>query len=289
MIQGILIPIGGNEDKGYHTEDRFGLDFISEGILSRVVTESGGPDAKILVITSASSVPDEVAENYMDAFGKLGCKNVTTLYVDSTEMAESDEVMNLLNTCDCLMYSGGNQSKITEFMKDTKFHDRLMERYRNEKFVIAGTSAGAMCMATEMIAGGSSTESFFKGAVLMKQGLGLLPELIIDTHFIQRGRFGRVAEAVARFPHLLGVGLAEDTGFLIREGHKAEVVGSGMIIVFDPHSLTHNLIAQLKDGTPLTMTNLTTHVLSSGDYIDLRTKEIRVLPAVRSLISSSEH
>jgi cyanophycinase len=288
MIQGVLIPIGGNEDKGYHTEDRFGLDFISEGILWRVVNESGGPDAKILVITSASSVPDEVAENYMDAFGKLECTNVRTVYIDSPQMAESNEVMDLLNWCDCLMYSGGNQSKITEFMKDTKFHQRLMERYENEKFVIAGTSAGAMCMAHEMIAGGSSTESFFKGAVLMKKGLALLPELIIDTHFIQRGRFGRIAEAVAHFPKLLGVGLAEDTGLLIREGHKAEVIGSGMVIIFDPHTLKHNLIDQLKEGTPLTMTHLTTHVLSSGDYIDLRTKEIRVLPAVRSLISSTE-
>jgi cyanophycinase len=118
----------------------------------------------------------------------------------------------------------------------------------------------------------------------MSKGLSLLPELIIDTHFIQRGRFGRIAEAVARFPKLWGVGLAEDTGFIIREGHKAEVIGSGMIIMFDPHALTHNLIDQLKDGTPLTMTNLITHVLSSGDYIDLKTKEIRVLPAVRSLL-----
>lgn len=284
MIKGILIPIGGNEDKGYHTEDRFGLDFVSEGILSKVVNESGGQDGKILVITSASSVPDEVAENYMDAFSTLGCTNVKTLFVDSREMAESDEVLDLLRWCDCLMYSGGNQSKITEFMKDTKFHDLLMNRYRNEHFVIAGTSAGAMCMSHEMIAGGSSTESFFKGAVLMSQGLSLLPELIIDTHFIQRGRFGRIAEAVARFPNLWGVGLAEDTGFIIREGHKAEVIGSGMIIMFDPHALKHNLINQLKDGTPLTMTNLITHVLSSGDYIDLKTKEIQVLPAIRSLL-----
>jgi len=286
MIQGILIPIGGNEDKGYHTEDRFGLDFISEGTLSRVVAESGGPDAKILVITSASSVPDEVAQNYVDAFSKLGCENIKTLFIDSSEMANSEEVINLLSWCSCLMFSGGNQSKITKYIKDTEFHALLDSRYQNEKFVIAGTSAGAMCMSQEMIAGGSSTESFFKGAVIMSKGLSLLPMLIIDTHFIQRGRFGRIAEAVAHFPKLLGIGLAEDTGLLIREGHKAEVVGSGMVIVFDPHSLTHNLIDQLKDGTPLTMTNLTTHVLSSGDHIDLLSKEIRVLPAVRSLLSA---
>jgi cyanophycinase len=286
MIKGVLIPIGGNEDKGLYKEDRYGLDFISEGILSKVVQESGGKEARILVITTASSVPDEVAANYTAAFTKLGCSSIKTLYIDSVEMAESEEVLNLLRWCDCLMFSGGNQSKITENIKDTKFHQLLFQRYREEPFVIAGTSAGAMCMSAEMIAGGSSTESFFKGAVLMKKGLGLLPELIIDTHFIQRGRFGRTAEAVARFPKLWGVGLAEDTGFIIREGHKAEVIGSGMIILFDPHALTHNLIDQLKDGTPLTMTNLITHVLSAGDYIDLRTKEIRVMPAVKSLLNA---
>lgn len=286
MAKGILIPIGGNEDKGFHTEDRFDLDFVSEGILSTIVAENGGPEEPILVITSASSIPDEVAENYQDAFASLGCSQVKTLHIDSPEMANDQETLDLLSWCKCVMFSGGNQSKITEYIKDTKFHELLINRYQNEQFIMAGTSAGAMCMAKEMIAGGSSSEAFFKGAVQMSVGLAMLPELIIDTHFIQRGRFGRIAEAVALHPELLGVGLAEDTGLIIREGYKATVIGSGMVIFFDPHSLKHNLISKLKDGTPLTMTNLITHVLSAGDYIDLRTKEIKVLPAVRSLLTA---
>lgn len=182
------------------------------------------------------------------------------------------------------MFSGGNQSKITKFIRNTTFHKILKERYLNEKFVIAGTSAGAMCMAKEMVAGGSSTESFFKGAIKMKKGMNLIPELIIDTHFIQRGRFGRLSEAVARFPHRIGIGLAEDTGLIIKEGKLCEVIGSGMVIVFDPGKLTHNNIAILKDTTPLTMTNLIVHVLSAGDRYDIESRSVKVLPAVKSLL-----
>jgi len=284
MIKGTLIPIGGNEDKGFHTEFRFNLDFISEGILARVANESGGKNAKILVITTASGIPKEVGKSYLDAFQKLGCSDITPLYINSKEMAEESSSLDLLKACDCIMFSGGNQSKITKFIRNTSFHELLIERYHNEKFVVAGTSAGAMCMAKEMIAGGSSTESFFKGAIKMKKGMNLIPELIIDTHFIQRGRFGRLSEAVALFPNRIGIGLAEDTGLVIRNGNEAEVIGSGMVIVFDPGKLTHNNIAILKPGTPLTMTNLITHVLSAGDSYNISNRTVSVLPAVKSLL-----
>lgn len=284
MIYGTLIPIGGNEDKGFHVEQRFSLDFVSEGILSQIVNESGGKNANILVITTASSIPEEVAKNYLDAFEKLGCKNVITLHIDSKEMADAPETLKLLKSCDCIMFSGGDQSKITKFIKKTSFHKLLHSRYINEAFVIAGTSAGAMCMSKEMIAGGSSKESFIKGATRMKQGLNLISELIIDTHFIQRGRFGRLSESVARFPERIGIGLAEDTGLIIKNGNKMEVIGSGMVIVFDPGQLTHNNIAILKDSTPLTMTHLITHVLSAGDCYDISSRTVSVLPAVKSLL-----
>lgn len=284
MIKGTLIPIGGNEDKGFHNEDRFNLDFISDGILAQVVNVSGGKNAKILVITAASGVPKEVGANYIEAFEKLGCDDVTPLYIDSKEVADAPSNLELLKNCDCILFSGGNQSNITKHIRNTEFHKILIHRYHNEEFVVAGTSAGAMCMAKEMIAGGSSKESFIKGATKMKQGLNLIPELIIDTHFIQRGRFGRLSEAVARFPERIGIGLAEDTGLIIKNGNKVEVIGSGMVIVFDPGQLTHNNIAILKENTPLTMTNLITHVLSAGDCYDIDHRTVKVLPAVKSLL-----
>ena len=260
------------------------MDYISQGILARVVFESGGNGARILVITTASGIPDVVAQNYIDAFDKLGCNNVETLYIGSKDEANLPENLEKLKQADCIMFSGGNQSKITTFIKNTQFHKLLMERYLNEEFVVAGTSAGAMCMSAEMISGGSSKESFIKASTKMRKGMSLAPEIIIDTHFIQRGRFGRLSEAVARFPNLVGIGLAEDTGMVIRGGNNCDIIGSGMVIVFDPGKLTHNNFKILKDGTPLTMRNLITHVLSNGDSFDIKERRVDVMAAVKSLI-----
>jgi len=279
LTKGTLIPIGGNEDKGNQNSENYTLDFIDEGILYHVVRESGGVNAKIVVIPTASSIPVEVGENYMAAFTKLGSKNVTILDIRSKEDSEKKESIDLIKTADCVMFSGGNQSKITDKIGGTTIHKILKDRYKNETgFVIAGTSAGAMVMAKEMIAGGSATEAFIKGAVDMYKGLGLIPELIIDTHFIQRGRFGRQSEAVAKFPYLLGVGLAEDTGMIIKNGNDCTVIGSGMVILFDGSKLTHNNEKILKEGTPMTMSNLCVHVLSNGDSFDIENRKVSVLP-----------
>ena len=170
-------------------------------------------------------------------------------------------------------------AKITDKIGGTTIHNILLDRYANEKgFVIAGTSAGAMCMANEMIAGGSATEAFIKGAVTMYKGLELIPELIVDTHFIKRGRFGRQSEAIAKFPNLVGIGLAEDTGMIIKNGTNCTVIGSGMVIVFDGNTLTHNNEKLLKEGTPMTMANMIVHVLSNGDQYDIKNRKVTVLP-----------
>jgi cyanophycinase len=279
LIKGTLIPIGGIEDKGIETNENYTIEFIEEGILAHVVRESGGIDAKIVVIPTASSIPDEVSQNYLDTFAKLGCKNIHILDIRSREDSEKQASIDLVKTANCIMFSGGNQSKIMDKIGGTITRSILVERYKNEAgFVIAGTSAGAMVMANEMISGGSATEAFVKGAVSMYKGLGLIPELIIDTHFIQRGRFGRQSEAVAKFPHLLGIGLAEDTGMIIKNGNDCTVIGSGMAILFDGSKLTHNNEKILKEGTPMTMANLCIHVLSNGDKFDIKKRKVSVLP-----------
>ncbi|WP_298419082.1 cyanophycinase [uncultured Kordia sp.] len=279
QIKGTLIPIGGNEDKGIEENEQYTLEFIDEGILFHVVKEAGGVDANIVVIPTASSIPVEVGENYLDAFDKLGCTNVTVLDIRSKEDSEKDSSIELIKNADCIMFSGGDQSKITNKIGGTQIHDILVDRYQNEEgFVIAGTSAGAMAMATQMIAGGSASEAFIKGAVRMYKGLNLIPELIVDTHFIRRGRFGRQSEAVAKFPNLIGIGLAEDTGMIIKNGNDCTVIGSGMVIVFDGATLTHNNEKVLKEGTPMTMANMTIHVLSNGDKFDIKNRTVSVLP-----------
>ncbi len=283
--KGVLIPIGGNEDKGATLDERETQDFIEEGILAHVVKESGGIHASIIVIPTASSIPLEVGENYLEAFGKIGCTHVRVLDIRSKQDCEKEEVIQMVSKTDCIMFSGGDQSKITDRIAGTSVHRIILDRYHNEPgFVVAGTSAGAMAMSSYMIAGGSSTEAFVKGAVDMYRGLGLIPQLIIDTHFIQRGRFGRVAEAIAIHPELIGVGLAEDTGLIIRNGNDVTVIGSGMVIIFDGQHIKHNKQGNLEEGTPMTLTNVIVHILSNSDRFDIAKRKVHVLPIDASFI-----
>jgi len=278
-IKGTLIPIGGNEDKGSGQHEKDTIEFIQEGILFHDVKEAGGVDADIVVITTASSIPEKVGEIYMNAFTSLGCKNVSILHIRKIEDSEKQETIERIQKADCVMFSGGNQSKITDKIGGTTIHKLLLERYHNEEgFVIAGTSAGAMAMSNEMISGGSAVDSFVKGALSMYKGLNLIPEIIFDTHFIQRGRFGRQSEAVAKFPNLIGFGLAEDTGLIIKNGNDCTVIGSGMVIIFDGSKLTHNNEKYLEEGTPMTIANMITHVLSNSDSYDISKRTVSVLP-----------
>lgn len=272
---GVLIPIGGNEDKG--EDESYTLDFINGGILSHVVNESGGKDALVVVIPTASSIPEKVGENYLAAFEKLDCSNVKILDIKTREEAEKEDNLRLIENANCVMFSGGNQSRIINTIGQTKMHELLTRKHKEEHFVIAGTSAGAMAMSEDMIAGGSSAESLLKGAVKLREGLGFISDLVIDSHFIRRGRFGRLAEAMASLPDLVGVGLAEDTGLVVKKG-QFKVIGSGMVIVFDPSHLIHNYHEILREGTPMSMSNLVVHVLANGDKFKMEKRKIKILP-----------
>ena len=275
-IKGTLIPIGGNENRGEGITDDH--DFIEEGILSKIVKESGGSDANIVIIPTASSISEEVGQNYLDVFKKLGCSNVSVLNIQDRFKAEEAHSLQLVSEANCVLFTGGDQVKIASFIGGTLLHELLLKRYREDNFVIAGTSAGAMAMSREMISRGSSKISLLKGAVKMKKGLNLIPELIIDTHFITRGRFGRLAEAVATHPDLLGVGLAEDTGLIIKHGQEFTVIGSGMVILFDPSHLTHNSHSIMKKGVPISMSNLVTHILAKGDHFLMKDRILHIKP-----------
>lgn len=283
-IKGTLIPIGGNEDKGHSEEENYELDFITDGILSHIVNESGGTDARIVIVPAASRIPIEVISSYRTAFTKLGCSNIDVLDIRDAKQSEDPAFIKKVEESDCMMFSGGDQSKIINKIAGTSIHNILKDRYQNEDYVIAGTSAGAMMMAEEMIAGGSSKEALQKGAVIMRKGLGLIKSVIIDTHFVKRGRFGRLAEAVAGFPELIGLGLGEDTGLIIKSCNEFKVIGSGMVIVFDGSQLTHNNHSILDEGTPMSMSNMITHVLSNGDKFILDKRKIQVLPLEEEFI-----
>lgn len=277
--KGTIIPIGGNEDKGTHRDESTQLNFVQKSILARVIRECKKQEPLIVVIPTASTIPEEVGEKYKAAFAQLDAARVHILDVRERWQTEDPEYLMWIERADCVMFSGGNQSKITRIIRETSMHHLLMQRYQHEEgFVIAGTSAGAMSMSKDMITGGKSTEALFKGAVKTGAGMGYVPDLIIDSHFIQRGRFGRLMEAVARFPESRGVGLAEDTGLVIKNCIDCEVIGSGMVVLVDPSQLTHNHEEILEEGTPMSLSNLIVHVLSVGDHFRLDSRELEILP-----------
>jgi cyanophycinase len=195
--KGKLIAIGGNEDKGKepeagHNTKVFTHNFIEEGILRRVVDEMGGTGARIAVITSASSIPEEVGQNYIEAFGKLGVTDIDVLDIRDRSEVKPDMIKRLAK-CDGVMMSGGNQLRLTTIFGGTAFLQLMKRRYEEEAgFVIAGTSAGAMCMSSTMIYQGHSASGLIKGGVKMTTGAALIQDVIIDSHFVERGRFSRL-------------------------------------------------------------------------------------------------
>ena len=275
--KGKLISIGGAEDKGTDPEPNFtqknNFNFFELQILQRIVNEVGGPDKHIEVITSASSVPLEVAEGYLTAFGKLGCTDVHIMDIRKREEVSQPDYMERIKNCGGVLFTGGNQMRLSTFFACTPFLKIVQDRYMNEPFVIAGTSAGAMAMSNTMIYQGSSSEALLKGEVKMSTGLGFMNNVIIDSHFVKRGRFGRLAEAVASNPACIGIGLGEDTGLLVTEGNYMEAIGSGLVIIIDGHNIAHSNIADVAYGSPISIENLIVHVMAKGNAFDLRARQ----------------
>lgn len=269
-IKGKLIAIGGNEDKGTEPEPNFhqknNLNFFELQILSRIVQECRGQkDAHIEVITSASSIPIEVGDNYMEAFGKLGCTNIHMMHIRDRSDAQNTEYLDRIRNCDGVMITGGNQLRLSTIFGGTEILNTLHQRLKNEDFVIAGTSAGAMAMSNTMIYQGSSAGALIKGEVKITTGLAFIKDVIIDSHFDKRGRFGRLAQAVASNPSCIGIGLGEDTGVLIRNNNEMEAIGSGLVVIVDGHGIRYSNIADLSEGSPISIENMIVHVMTKGN------------------------
>ena len=270
LAKGKLIAIGGAEDKGTDLESghihRNNLNFFELGILRRIVEETGGKDSRIEVVTTASMIPHEVGENYLHAFSKIGCTNVGVMHIRNRTDALENGYLERLRACDALMFSGGNQLRLTSTFGGTAFLEIVMKRFHSEAgFVVAGTSAGAMAMSNTMIYEGNATRAHLKGEVKITTGLGFMQDVIFDSHFEKRGRFGRLAQAVASNPSCVGIGLGEDTGMLITGGNIMEAIGSGLVMIIDGHDIRHSNIADIPDGNPISLENLKVHFCEKGN------------------------
>jgi cyanophycinase len=279
--KGKLMIIGGAIDKGSFTETNFekqvekNLNFFETGILKRIINESKFKDeSHIEIITTASKIPHEVGEEYAKAFAYLGAKNVSVLHIEKREQALLPETYERIEKADVVMFTGGDQLRLTSILGGTPMHDLILSKYENEEFVYAGTSAGAAAASQSMIYQGSSSEALLKGEIKITSGLGLIDDVVIDTHFVQRGRIGRLFQAVVGNPKTLGIGLGEDTGLLITEGYKMEALGSGLVILVDGRNIADTNLTQVELGKPISIKNLVVHVMSQRDVYDLNTHDL---------------
>lgn len=261
---GYLVAIGGNEDKEKDLK-----------VLRHIAGLPEGGTRIVEVIPLASQIPHEVAGDYIPAFKKIGIDEVRIMHIESRQDAQRQDYVERILAADVVFFTGGDQLRITSLLGGSPVMEAITGHYWRGG-VVAGTSAGAAAMSGTMIFEGEVAKSVRKGNVQMVPGVGLLPNAIIDTHFIQRGRITRLLEVIASNPGSIGVGLGEDTGVVIREGEIVEVIGSGVVVVVDGHQVRYTNVWQIRLGEPIALENMVLHTLVAGHRYDLRNK--RYLP-----------
>jgi cyanophycinase len=251
---GPLIIIGGREDKE------------GEKLILRQVAERL-KDGKLVIATVASHQPDGYFEAYVKAFGDLGLTNLVELYVHERGETLEAKAADILNDAAGIFFTGGDQLRISSQIGDTPI-EKMVRRIHLRGGVVAGTSAGASVMSETMLVRGSSQESHRIGDLHMAPGLGLIRDVIIDQHFAERGRIGRLLGAVAQNPRVLGIGIDEDTA-IIFDGESFRVHGSGAVYVVDGAGITHSNIAEASPERTLSIHDVRLHGLSDGDGYDI--------------------
>lgn len=248
---GALVAIGGAEDKSQEA-----------AILRRVLAFSGKEAPVVGVITTASAIPQEVFEGYDAAFCKLGASEVLDVRIRDRGDSANADLVAMIKRSDVIFISGGDQMRLTNILGASPVLEQLRARHA-EGAVVAGTSAGAACQSSTMVYGGAATDSLRKGAVKMAAGFGFVEGVIIDTHFLERGRFSRLLEVGATNPELLGVGIGEDAAVLF-DGDRILSFGPGHVILVDSSNITHSNVFELDEGEAVTVHDVKMHALVEG-------------------------
>ncbi len=268
---GQLVIIGGAEDRAGRAV-----------ILRRFRDLCGGENARIAVLGTATTIPNEVGDDYTKAFRAIGVEEVVFLPLASRREANAAKTIEILEGVDGVFFTGGDQLRIAAIVGGSRVGVWLHQKFE-QGLVIAGTSAGAAMMSSIMIQGGSDTMPS-KPAVSLGPGLGFLPGVVIDMHFTERQRLPRLLAAVARFPHDLGIGIDEDTALIV-DGNRFEVIGTGAVTIIDAGEATS--IVGPHDERPIALTGALIHVLTTGYAFDLATRsaEITAGPEVERRLS----
>lgn len=258
--KGQLVIIGGAEDK--------------EGdctILREFVRRAGGVSARIVVMTVATSLPEEVGRTYTEVFGRLGVEDVQIVDTGHREDGSDPRALEAIESATGVFFTGGDQARITSQLKDTELDKAIHRRYA-EGIVVGGTSAGAAMMPDVMIVEGESETNPRIEVVEMGPGMGFLPGVVIDQHFLQRGRIGRLLSAVTQQPVVLGFGIDENTAVVVAN-EEFEVVGAGAVTVVDVAELTHTNLGQILKDEDLAICGAKLHILPHGYRFNLKTRQ----------------
>jgi cyanophycinase len=267
--RGELVIIGGAEDKSGDCK-----------VLREFVRCAGGTKARIAVLTAATSLPGEVGEDYMHIFERLGVEDVRVVDTERRDDAERPENLEIIEKATGVFFTGGDQARIIEYIKGTKLDELLHQRHA-QGMVVGGTSAGAAMMPDVMIIEGDSETNPRADVVEMGPGMSFLPGIIIDQHFAQRGRLGRLIAALVQQPADLGFGIDEDTAIIVN-GDEVRVVGRGSVTIVDESGATYNNLDEVLKDEPMAVCGVKLHVLPHGFRFNLKTRRPVVSQTHRS-------
>jgi cyanophycinase len=261
FFRGRLIAIGGNEDKANELV-----------VLKRVVQEVGKTEFKVSVITTASEAPEQRGEDYHQVFSNLGASKIEILNIKERAQANDRTLANSIEDADLIFLTGGDQLRLTTIIGGSRVLHTIQHRLEAGA-LIAGTSAGAAVFSDTMIYEGKSEEGLFKGSVLTTSGFGFVEKIIFDTHFMARGRIGRLVQIITTNPTCIGVGIGEDSGVVLKSDGVAEVIGTGQVIIVDGSDIGHSNIMDIKPGGPIAVENVRIHSLVNGYGYNFRKRQ----------------
>ncbi|OKH28838.1 cyanophycinase [Chroogloeocystis siderophila] len=260
QAKGQLVIIGGAEDK--------------EGectILREFVRRAGGTKARVVIMTAATELPREVGENYIRIFERLGAEDVRIIDTETREDASSSTALEAIEKATGVFFTGGDQARITSILKDTEIDTKIHERFQTG-IVVGGTSAGAAVMPDVMIVEGDSETNPRMEIVDLGPGMAFLPGVVIDQHFSQRGRLGRLIAALAQQPAVLGFGIDENTAIVVSDD-QFEVVGEGSVTVVDDSNVNHTNVNEILKDEALAVCGAKLHILPHGYKFNLKTRK----------------
>jgi cyanophycinase len=258
---GILVAVGGAEDKENDLK-----------ILNRIRSLIDKETARIVLITTGSEIPVEVGKVYKKAFEKVKSNDLFILDIRNRDQGYDPQLFEKIKDADIIYFSGGDQLRITSILGGSPILKEIRRKYRDEFCVIGGTSAGASAIPNTMIYGAQSSEALLKGTVNVTSGIGLLKKVIIDSHFIKRGRFSRLMQMVSTNPGTIGLGLGEDTGIVVEKGRIIKAIGNGLVVIFDGHHLKYTNISSINDGDAIATNNVHVHTIVRGYGYDLENR-----------------